>query len=131
MPSKDRAFGAGRDRDEIQEILEGKDNRWATSWRQRREEKLVWLDKFLEQINLDEIRKAHSDAMFAIHKPTSPKELREALELTTAGLIAIDRLYADPKKVKVVAPLARNKLLEGFAILVDLGFATRQNTIEP
>lgn len=125
MSAQDRAFGRETEREEIQEILEARDNSWATSWRYKREQKLTWLDNFFSDIDLSSIRQAHSDGMLKIHNPASPPELRTALELTLAGLTAIDRLYEKPRQPKEVAPRAKKILLEGYSILLEIGIATR------
>jgi hypothetical protein len=131
MSSRDRAFGRETEREEIQEILEGRDNSWATPWRYKREQKLTWLDDYFADIDLPAIRQAHSEGMLKIHNPASPPELRTALELTLAGLTAIDRLYDKPREPKVIAPRAKKTLLEGYSILLDIGIATRPSNNSP
>lgn len=125
MSSRDRAFGREHDREEIQEVLEGRDNSWATPWRYKREQKLTWLDDYFADIDLSEIRQAHHLGMLKVRNPESPPELRTALELTSAALTAIDRLYQKPREPKSVAPRAKKTLLEGYSILLEIGIATR------
>lgn len=128
MSAKNRAFDRQLSREDHQDVLGNPDSSWRTPGRFKREEKLVLLDKILRGVDEKRIQDALSPALRKLGQPSTPLELQRACSLIVESQLAIRGLYENPREIRKVAPKLRESLLEGYSILVELGFATRHDS---
>lgn len=128
MSAKDRAFDRQLSREDHQDVLDNPDSSWNTPGRIKREEKLVLLDKILRGVDEKKIRDALTPALMKLGQPSATPDLQKACALIVHSQIAIRELYENPREVRKVAPKLKESLLEGYALLVELGFATRPDS---
>ena len=125
MSAKDRAFDRQLSREDHQDVLGNPDSSWRTPGRIKREEKLVLLDKILKGIDRGEIDGVLNVALLNLSSTSEDQKLRAACEAVSRSLLAIGDLYENPREIRKIAPKLRESLLEGYAVLIELGFTAR------